>query len=287
MLLVVGTPIGNLGDLSPRAAEALRRASLIVAEDTRRARILLSHLAIQGAALRRLDAHASDHELAQVVRVLTDGGEVALITDAGMPSVSDPGRRLVQAARAAGVSIAVVPGPSAVTAAVALSGLVEGPFLFLGFLARRGEERRAQLARVVTAQEPCVLFESPQRITATLQELAALAPQRHAALGRELTKLHEELLEGSLEALAALPGPWRGELTLVVAAQAPSERQPLGELELDRLVQEQLDAGLSGKAAATELAARLGLPKKSLYARALRLQGRARGAQDPALHRGT
>ena len=224
-LLVVGTPIGNLGDLTPRAADALRGADLVVAEDTRLAARLLAHLGIRRPTVAFND-HSPDGRVGELIARLTAGAVLALTTDAGMPGVSDPGARLVVAARAAGVAMEVVPGPSAVTAAMALAGVEATGFLFGGFLpARPAAARAAALERLLaacgTTGMPLVLFEAPHRIGALLASLERLVPDARVAACRELTKLHEEVRVGSpAEVSAALREP-RGELTLVISGIAP------------------------------------------------------------------
>lgn len=267
-LYVVATPIGNLGDLSQRAADTLREVAVVLAEDTRRSRGLLSHLAITGKELSRLDAHASDEAIAKVVERLVAGESAALVTDAGVPGVSDPGARLIRAAVAAEVPVVPIPGASAVTAAVSVSGFVEGPFLFLGFLARQGKAREAGLERIRRASEPVVLFESPERIEKTLSELAATLPERRAVVCREITKLHEETLRGTLAELAAKQD-WRGEITLVVdqASDAELEAPAPSEAELDGEIRERLAAGARTREIADDLAARHRLPRRELYER--------------------
>ncbi len=270
-MFVVSTPIGNLGDITRRAVEVLGAVAVVVAEDTRRTRALLSHLEIRDKKLVALDAHASPDAVAHVVERLVLGADVALVTDAGTPAVSDPGRALVAAAAERGVAVRAVPGPSAVTAAVALSALVEGPFSFLGFLPRSGGARRAQIERIRASREPSVLFEAPQRIAETLGELAAQLPDRRAFVGRELTKLHEEGLRATLRELAAGEREWRGEIVLVVAGDdAPA----LPDAERKELVLACLRAGLEAGASASRIVRALaevsGLPRRELYAHALR-----------------
>lgn len=272
ILYVVSTPIGNLGDITRRAVEVLRDAHCVVAEDTRRTRALLSHLEIAHKELRVLNAHGSAEAVEQIVLRLLGGETVAYVTDAGTPAVSDPGRALVASAATRGVAVRVVPGPSAVTAAVALSGLVEGPFLFLGFLPRRGSAREACLERLRTSPEPVVLFEAPPRMAETLAELAQRLPERRAFVGRELTKLHEEGLHGTLTELAARAEPWRGEIVFVVDG---GERQDEDE-DRRRLVEASLRASLECGANPSHIARALaeasGWPRRELYQRALELQ---------------
>lgn len=266
-LFLVGTPIGNLGDITLRALETLRAVPAVVAEDTRRTRALLSHFGVTGKALISCDAHASDASLATVVERLLRGEDVALVTDAGTPSVSDPGARLVRAANHAGVTVSPIPGVSAVTAAVAVSGLVDGPFIFLGFPPRQGAKRREFLGRVVTSLDPSVLFEAPHRVERTLQDLSELAPERDAVLCRELTKLHEEIRRGTLSELAALAEAVRGEVTLVVAAAQPTPPLDLAleRPELETNIEQRLRAGASPRSVVDELAAVVALPRRDIY----------------------
>lgn len=269
-LFVVSTPIGNLGDITRRAVDVLRAAGLIVAEDTRRTRALLSHLAIQEKSVRALHAHSTSDAVRLVTERLLAGDDIALVTDAGTPAVSDPGRALVAEAAAQGVEVRVVPGPSAVTAAVALSALVDGPFLFLGFLPRSGSARRNHLERILRSREPVILFESPQRMGETLRELSAEIPARQAFIGRELTKLHEEGLRGALAELSERPEEWRGELVLVIAGDgappdADAERREL----VFALLRAAVEAGASPSRAARAFAEASGLPKRELYDRTL------------------
>lgn len=271
-LFVVGTPIGNLDDLTARAAATLRAVEHVAAEDTRRTRALLSHLDIHGKQLHALDANAPPQRVAGLVERLEAGESVALVTDAGMPAVSDPGAALVRAAAARGVRVEVVPGPSALTAAVALSGLVEGPFLFLGFLPRSGGKRRAALERVAATTEPVVLFEAPNRTAATLADLAALEPGRVACVCRELTKIHEETVRGSLAILAEPAREWRGEVAIVVGPGTGRPAPRLDDAELDARITERLDAGASPRTVTDELLADSGLPRRELYARIQRLK---------------
>jgi 16S rRNA (cytidine1402-2'-O)-methyltransferase len=269
-LFVVSTPIGNLGDITRRAVEVLSAANAVVAEDSRRTRALLSHLGIGHKPVITLNAHSSHESVSQVVERLLAGEDVALVTDAGTPAVSDPGRALVSRAAERGASVLVVPGPSAVTAAVALSGLVEGPFVFLGFWPRQGGGRREAVQRVVSSREAVVFFESPQRIAETLTELASVLPERAAFVGRELTKLHEEGLRGCLRELSAEPRSWRGEVVVVVApdtspAEPDAERREL----LMRSLRAAIESGASPSRIARALAEIGGLPRRELYEQAL------------------
>jgi 16S rRNA (cytidine1402-2'-O)-methyltransferase len=217
----VGTPIGNLGDLSPRGAEALRSADLVVAEDTRVAARLLAHLQLKRPT-RSFNAHNAGQRLPDLLRQLQAGATLALTTDAGMPGVSDPGAELVAAARAAGMDVEVVPGPSAVTAAMALSGIEASGFLFGGFLpARPAAARAARLRGLLEAAGglglPVIIFESPHRVADLLERLAQSAPAAHVTVSREITKLHEQTLAGQPANVVAQMAGARGEFTVVVS----------------------------------------------------------------------
>jgi 16S rRNA (cytidine1402-2'-O)-methyltransferase len=265
-LLVVGTPIGNLGDLTPRAADALRSADLVVAEDTRLAGRLLAHLGAKRPTISFND-HSPPARLGDLLARLAAGATLALTTDAGMPGVSDPGARLVAAVREAGIPVEVLPGPSAVTAAMAASGVESLGFLFGGFLpARPAAARTRALERLLGASGatglPLVLFEAPHRIGALLGALDGLVPEARVAACRELTKLHEEVLVGTpAEVLAQLPDP-RGELTLVVSAvPRPAAAEPI---DIAALVDAAQDAGLSARTT-VELLRAMGVPRRVAY----------------------
>lgn len=270
-LFVIGTPIGNLGDITLRAIETLREVKHVAAEDTRRTRQLLSHLEVHGKHLVALDAHATEKRIAGLVDRLIAGESVALVTDAGMPSVSDPGAALVRAAIERGVEVTVIPGPSAVTAAVALSGLVEGPFLFLGFLPRRGKKRHEAMERIARSVEPVVLFESPNRTQDTLEELARAMPERQAIVSRELTKLHEETVRGTLDELSAR-SEWRGEIAMVIGAGNGEAADAPDDAALDARIGELLAEGVSPRSVADELTAWSRRPRREVYARVQRLR---------------
>ena len=261
-LYVVATPIGNLEDLSLRAARVLQEVALIAAEDTRHSRRLLAHFAIETPTV-------SYHEHNQVGRrrLLLDAlasGDVALITDAGTPAVSDPGADLVTAALDAGYRVSPIPGPSAVAAAVSASGLIDGPFLTLGFLPRERGERLRLVARAATAGVPLVMFESAQRIGRTLQELVEILGDRRAVVLRELTKIHEEVRADSLSELRqwAEEAAPRGEIALVVAS---SPEATVSEADAESVVHMLRQSGLSASQAAREAASITGLPRSELY----------------------
>ncbi|WP_437724429.1 16S rRNA (cytidine(1402)-2'-O)-methyltransferase [Sorangium sp. So ce861] len=276
-LYVVATPIGNLGDITLRAVETLRAADRILAEDTRRARALLGHLGVSGKPVDRFDAHASEADAARAAARLAAGESIAFMTDAGTPVVSDPGTALVRAAKDAGARVVAIPGPSAVMAAVSASGLVTGGFRFVGFLPRGGRERREALALVTSTPEAVVLFESPRRFRETLAELAERMRGRRAVVARELTKVHEEILGGTVEELAALGREWLGEITLVLAPAEPAAEgaRPSDE-ELDARIDRELAQGRRAKHIAEELSVELGLPRRELYARAVARRGSPR-----------
>lgn len=254
-LWLIGTPIGNLGDMTFRAVDCLRAAGRIYAEDTRRTRTLLSHFGIEGKILLSLHAHSPERDLNNAIEIMVGGEHVALVTDAGMPGISDPGAELVRAARQAGLSVQVIPGPSAVTTAVALSGLVEGPFTFLGFLPRKGSKRKKMVNVVATSPVPTVLFESPHRIIETLKELhATCGADRIVAICRELTKKYEETRVVDLKATQAdtFLLNAQGEFTLVVDRNNRDEFDA-AEFDLDERALVLLAEGLSVRDVSSKL----------------------------------
>ena len=219
VLYVVATPIGNLGDVTMRAVETLRAVDVIACEDTRRTRTLLNHY---GIATRTVAYGHDETRRGRVLALLRAGDDVALVSDAGTPGISDPGAGAVAAARAAGFTVVPVPGASAVTALLSISGTSAQGVRFYGFCSPKPGRRRAQLGRLLAGGTPFILFEGPHRLLKMLQDLAALAPQRTIVLGRELTKLHEEVLVGRaralLDELGARPKV-AGEMTLLVTAE--------------------------------------------------------------------
>jgi 16S rRNA (cytidine1402-2'-O)-methyltransferase len=262
-LVLVGTPIGNLGDLSPRAVEALAGADLICCEDTRRTGRLLQHAGVAGAKLRTVNDHTEVQAIADVLRRVHAGERVAVVTDAGMPGISDPGERLVRAAVDEGCTVEVVPGPSAVVAALVTSGLPTGRFVFEGFLPRKGAARRERLEAVAAEPRTTVLYEAPHRVARTLADLVAVCgADRRVAVGRELTKLHEEVWRGTLgDAVAwAEASPPRGELVLTLDGAPPAPGSTDDELE--GALRRALAAGATARDAATEVAEALGVPRK-------------------------
>ena len=276
----MATPIGNLGDLSPRALEALRGADAVLCEDTRLTGALLARHGVS-APLLPLHDHNEDDQTPRVLARLRGGQRLSLVSDAGTPLVSDPGYRLVRAAIAAGLAVGAVPGPNAAVMALTLSGLPPQPFLFLGFLPPRGGPRAAALAGVRAAERAglsatLVFYEAPHRLAEALSALAeAFGGERPAAVARELTKRFEEVRRGGLAELAAHYGTEaaRGEVVVVVG---PAPEEATGEAELDARLREAMAAGLSVRDAAAAVAEATGLPRRQVYARALEA-GRARG----------
>lgn len=266
-LYIVSTPIGNLGDLSERAADVLRRADRILAEDTRRTRVLADHV---GAVcpLVSLHAHNEAERTSRVVEWLEAGEVLALVSDAGTPLVSDPGGRLVPAVLEAGHSVVPIPGASAVMAALVGSGFDATRFTMLGFPARKGQDRERDLGVVVESGHPVVLFESPQRLVKLLDELAGRCPRpRRVSVARELTKLHEEFRRGTLEEVAAYyrEHPPKGEVTLVVEGdehEESSEDRAARAVELARVM---LGEGRRASDVAKEVAKRLDLARNEAY----------------------
>jgi len=266
-LYVVATPLGNLGDLSPRAADLLRRVPVVAAEDTRRTRGLLSHLGASPTVLS-FHAHSGERRLDAVLEILRDGRDVALVSDAGTPGVSDPGADLVAAARAADIAVIPIPGPSAVATALSAAGFPADRYLFMGFVPRKGGERTRLLTRAAEEEWSVVLFEAPTRLGALLQDLARLAgPERRAAVARELTKLHEEFRPGTLAELADYYSEHepRGEITVVVAGTgAPAPEEDRTEEAAEHAV-ELLAEGLSRREVARRLTESHGLSRNDAY----------------------
>jgi 16S rRNA (cytidine1402-2'-O)-methyltransferase len=255
MLLVAATPIGNLQDASPRLIAALAEAELILAEDTRVARKLCSALGVAAPSIVSSHAHNERGRVDRALEALRAGRTVLLLSDAGAPGLSDPGQPLVEAAHAQGIPVRGIPGPSAVTTALAVSGLPAVPFAFHGFPPRKPGQRQRFLEQALTSGHTFALFEAPGRTPRLVAELAALAPDRHACLCRELTKLHEEVLLLPLPALAEALAErsLKGEVTLVVG---PGEAPQLARAP-------EVSEGQKGAAAA--LAAAWGLPKREVY----------------------
>lgn len=272
-VVLVATPIGNLGDLSPRASEALAGADVIACEDTRHTRGLLAHAGIRAKRLISLHEHNEEAQSQVVLDLVQGGATVAVVSDAGMPGISDPGQRLVAAAVGRGVPVSVVPGPSALVAALAVSGLATDRFVFEGFLDRKGKARSQALAGLARQERTTVVFESPHRVAATLADLArTCGGQRRVVVARELTKLFEEVWRGTLsEAVAAAEAkPARGEYVIVLAGAEPPE-EPDQEAVVAALRAE-IENGATTKAAVDRVHEGLGLPRRRVYQLALELK---------------
>jgi 16S rRNA (cytidine1402-2'-O)-methyltransferase len=274
-LIVCATPIGNLEDASPRLARALAEADLVACEDTRQTRKLLAHL---GVTTRMTSYHEVDErERAKELADRVAGGlRLALVSDAGMPAVSDPGYHLVAACLERGAPVEVVPGPSAVLAALVVSGLPTDRFCFEGFLPRRPGQRDRRLAELAGEPRTMVFFEAPHRALATLDAMAAaFGPDRAGAAVRELTKLHEQVLRGPLGEVRerlATQGP-RGELTLVVAGAAPGAAAAADPAELAAAVAARVETGTSTRDAVTAVAEATGTPRRTVYQAVLDARG--------------
>ena len=279
-LFLVATPIGHLEDVTLRALRVLREAGLVLAEDTRRTRILLDRHAIAARPIS-LHAHNEAARIERVLAVLEAGGSAALVSDAGTPLVSDPGERLVAAAIAAGHAVVAVPGASAVLAALSVAGLPAERFAFAGFLPRRARERDAWLEAWRERPETLVLFESPRRLPATLARLLAILGDRPACVARELTKLHEEAARGSLGELATrFAKGARGEVTIVVGG-CPRQAAAGAAPDLDAAIRARLASGETTREIASRLAAQCGVPRREVYARALALRGKGPPESSP------
>ena len=268
LLILAGTPIGDYSDASARLATELAAADIVAAEDTRRLRRLTQGLGVTLAGrVVSYHEHNEATRTPELVLALADGARVLLVTDAGMPSVSDPGYRLVRGAVEAGVRVTAVPGPSAVLAALAVSGLPVDRFCFEGFLPRKAGERTGRLAAVADDPRTMVFFEAPHRLAATLSAMAdAFGADRPAAVCRELTKTYEEVRRGTLVELSAWAEPGvRGEITIVVQGAPPPSAAGLGSADLAALVAAREDAGDSRKEAIAAVATSLGLPKRNVF----------------------
>jgi 16S rRNA (cytidine1402-2'-O)-methyltransferase len=278
-LVLVATPIGNLGDLSERAVAELRDADVVAAEDTRRTRGLLTHLGLSGAGrLRAVHGHNERNEARHVAELVAAGKRVVYVSDAGTPGIADPGERLVHACIAAGLPVEVVPGPSAALAALVLSGLPTSRFRFEGFLPRKGTARAERLAEIADADSTVVLYESPHRVVATLSDLRdALGPDRAVAVARELTKMFEEVVRGSRGDVAERVGAAseaRGEHVIVVGPAARNDH--VDDDTLVRAVGDAMGNGASARDAATTVARDFGVPRRRAYDMALRVRATAR-----------
>lgn len=272
-LFVVATPIGNLEDVTLRSLRVLAEAGLVLAEDTRRTRVLLDRHGVK-ARPRSLHAHNERSRIDETLTALDAGDDVALVSDAGTPLVSDPGERLVAAVIAADHDVVPVPGASAVLAALSISGLQTVPFCFVGFLPRRRGECERLLASLSDRPDTLVLFESPRRLAATLTRLLECLGDRPACVARELTKLHEELARGRLQALAArFADGARGEVTIVVGGAEARDTPTVDDAALERAIRERLSAGGRAREIAADVARATGLPRRVVYAKVVALRG--------------
>ena len=278
-LYVVGTPIGNLDDLSPRAVEAFAASDLIACEDTRRSRTLLSR---HGLTTRLVSYHKFNEmrRLPDLLETLGRGGRVSLVSDGGTPGISDPGARLVNAARSAGHVLVPIPGASAITALLSVSGLDPGPFTFIGFLPHRKGERRRALESLRAEPRPLLFFESPRRVVATLTDTLEILGDRGALLGREMTKVHEEFVAGTVRTLiAAFEGrEARGEIAFLLAGAVPSPSAAAAPVAPEarpgegpgRRVRLLIESGVDRKEAMRRVARETGLSRRDLYRMILR-----------------
>ena len=266
-LYVVATPLGNLQDLTLRAADVLRRVEVVAAEDTRHTRPLLSHL---GAAPQMLSfhAHSDERRIESLLEILHAGRSVALVSDAGTPAISDPGSELVAAARAAGIDVVPIPGPSAVATVLSAAGLPADRYLFLGFVPRKGSERTRLLARAAQEEWSVVFFEAPNRVVALLEDLAEVCGDgRRVTIGRELTKLHEEIVAGTLADMAGYytKSEPRGEFTVVLEGTGQPAAAPDRSAEAAELARRLLAEGHSRRVVAQQVATELGLARNAAY----------------------
>jgi 16S rRNA (cytidine1402-2'-O)-methyltransferase len=268
-LYIVATPIGNLSDLSPRAAEVLAGVDLIAVEDSRVTAKLLNHIGVKRPMLPYHD-HNAERVRPQLLERMR-GGAVALVSDAGTPLISDPGYKLVRDARAAGIAVTTIPGPCAVVAALTLAGLPTDRFLFLGFLPAKAAAKAAAIAEVAAVRATLVLYESGPRLSATLEALRQGLGERDAAVAREISKKFEETVTGSLSELVGryAETPPKGEIVIVV--EPPGEPEAAGEEDVDEALREAMGR-LSPSRAAAEVAEKLGVPKRRAYERALQLK---------------
>jgi 16S rRNA (cytidine1402-2'-O)-methyltransferase len=271
-LVLVATPIGNLGDLSPRASRELEAADVVACEDTRRTGRLLQLSGIRARALLTVNDHTEAAAVREVLRRLEAGERVVVVSDAGTPGISDPGERLVRAAAREGYEVVVVPGPSAAIAALVASGLPTGRFVFEGFLPRKGASRTDRLRSLAAEPRTIVLYEAPHRIAKTLEDLAgAFGADRRVAVGRELTKLHEEVWRGTLgEGIVWARDHPPGEMVVVVDG-AP-EAAPADDDEIRTALRVELGSGASARDAAAHVAAELGVARRRAYELAIQLR---------------
>ena len=263
-LVLVATPLGNMADLSPRAAAVLGSADTVACEDTRHTRHLLRLAGIEAKRLIAVHEHNEASMIDAILQRLAAGETVALVSDAGLPAISDPGERLVRAAAAAGHAVTVVPGPSAALAALAVSGLPTARWAFEGFLPRKGADRARRLAAVAEETRTLVLYEAPHRLVATLTDLVATCGgDRRVVLVRELTKLHEEVWRGTLAEAVALGREPRGEYVIVLDGAAPPA--PVDDADIARALTDELELDPDRKGAIAAVAVALKVPKRRVY----------------------
>lgn len=272
-LWLVSTPIGNLGDLAPRAIEVLERVDLVCCEDTRRTGRLLHHAGVRAERLAVCNEHTEFGLIDTVLDVLAGGGEVAVVSDAGTPGISDPGERLVAAAVAAGHPVSAVPGPAAATMAVTVSGFATSRYVYEGFLPRKGRDRAARLAEIAAEHRTVVLYEAPHRIERTLADLLEICgPNRPVSVSRELTKLHEETVRGTLGDIEI--GEPRGEYVIVIGESVDVSTPPDDD-EVRQALRAALDGGASTRDAAGDVATHTGRRKREVYALAVEMTSAA------------
>ncbi|MEA2461466.1 MAG: rRNA (cytidine1402-2-O)-methyltransferase [Actinomycetota bacterium] len=266
-LTLCATPIGNLEDTSARVLRVLEEADILACEDTRRTRKLLSHFGIRAKSLVTYNEGNERRKAAELVKEIAGGRKVVLVSDAGMPGLSDPGYRLVRASIEAGLAVDVVPGPNAAISALTVSGLPPGRFVFEGFLPRKAGERRRHIEALLHEPRTLVFYESPHRVVATLQDLAGVLGPRPASVVRELTKMHQEVLRDSLPALASQmeeQGP-RGEIVLVVGGAVHESKPSIEPEDLAARARALMEGGMDRKAALSAVAKEAGVAKREVF----------------------
>ena len=269
-LWLVATPIGNLGDLPPRAVEVLAACSLVCCEDTRRTGKLLAHAGIRVERLAVANDHTETSRIGDMLSVLGDGHDVAIVTDAGTPGVSDPGERLVRAALDAGYVVSAVPGPAAVIMALTISGLPTARYVYEGFVPRSGRERTERLADIASETRTVVLYEAPHRLERPMADLlAACGPDRPVAVCRELTKLFEEVIRGTLGTVDI--GTPRGEYVLVLGGAVPAQPDDISDDDVRGALRDAIASGASTRDAVASVTEQIRVPRKRVYALAIEL----------------
>jgi len=278
VLYVVSTPIGNLEDITPRAVKTLKGVNVVACEDTRQSRILMQRWNIS-TKLMSLHRFSESRKTQAILERLDSGEDVAIVTDAGTPAISDPGHRIVRAALDAGFQVTPIPGPSSITSALSVSGMDCSTFAYLGFVPRKDQQRRSFFDRILKSEITCIFFETPHRILESLRIAAEMLGPRRMVLTRELTKLHEEILSaaaGDLLDILAAREAIKGEIVIVVEGQAG----PPTDIDLDEAVKSLMQEGLSGKRLADEAHNRFGVKKSVAYERFLSLKGQRRKPSD-------